>query len=56
MQLIFISLINFNVEMVVEKLPSAHTIEEERAEKLLCSRGKSFDNLPKDTQDLKQGL
>merc|ERR1719187_200100 len=40
--------------MVCRKLPSPVEMSQERVEKLMCSRTKRFDTLPKGTRDLKQ--
>lgn len=44
------------LEMVVEHLPSAANISEERAMKLMCSATHRFDSLPPQTQELKQAF
>lgn len=44
------------LEMVVEHLPSASNISEERAMKLMCSATHRFDSLPQQTQELKQAF
>lgn len=41
--------------MVCDKLPSPLDITAERVEKLLCTGAKTFDSLPQETQDLKEG-
>lgn len=44
------------LEMVVDHLPSASNISEERAVKLMCSATHRFDALPPQTQELKQAF
>ncbi|XP_071518926.1 elongation factor-like GTPase 1 [Panulirus ornatus] len=44
------------LEMVVEHLPSAADISEDRATKLMCSATQRFDSLPPETQKLKQAF
>ena len=45
----------FFSEMVCEKLPSPLEIIEERAEKLMCTKVRRFDSLPKESRNLKSG-
>ncbi|KAK8740714.1 hypothetical protein OTU49_002668 [Cherax quadricarinatus] len=44
------------LEMVVEHLPSAADMSEERATKLMCSATQRFDSLPPETQKLKKAF
>ena len=44
------------LEMVVDHLPCASNISEERAMKLMCSATHRFDSLPPQTQELKQAF
>lgn len=44
------------LEMVVDHLPTASNISEERAVKLMCSATHRFDALPPQTQELKQAF
>lgn len=41
--------------MVVDKLPSPRDMISERVEKLMCSGVRTFDSLPEETQNLKNG-
>lgn len=44
------------LDMVVDHLPSAASITEERAARLMCSATKRFDSLPQESQQLKQAF
>lgn len=44
------------LQMVVDHLPGASNISEERAVKLMCSATHRFDSLPPQTQELKQAF
>ncbi|KAG7178014.1 elongation factor-like GTPase 1 [Homarus americanus] len=44
------------LEMVVEHLPSAANMSEDRATKLMCSATQRFDSLPPETQKLKESF
>ncbi|KAK3863901.1 hypothetical protein Pcinc_030368 [Petrolisthes cinctipes] len=44
------------LDMVVVHLPSAASITEERAARLMCSATKRFDSLPQESQELKQAF
>ncbi|XP_045616084.1 elongation factor-like GTPase 1 [Procambarus clarkii] len=44
------------LEMVVEHLPSAANMSEDRATKLMCSATQRFDSLPPETQKLKEAF
>ncbi|KAK4328723.1 hypothetical protein Pmani_000876 [Petrolisthes manimaculis] len=44
------------LDMVVVHLPSAASITEERAARLMCSATKRFDSLPQESQKLKQAF
>jgi len=42
------------LRMVASQLPSPNQLDQDRAEKLICSRTKRFTSLPTETQDLRQ--
>lgn len=44
------------LDMVVEHIPSAANMSEDRATKLMCSATQRFDSLPPETQKLKQAF
>ena len=44
------------LDMCVDLLPSPLEITSEKVEHLICSKLKSFKHLPKQTQELKNGL
>lgn len=44
------------LDMIVETLPSPLEITSDKVEHLICNKLKPFKSLPKETQDLKNGL
>ena len=52
----FICFCSINVDMVCIKLPSPLEMTDVRAEKLMCSKTKTFDSLAEKTQHLKKAF
>lgn len=44
------------LEMIVEMLPSPLQISKDKVEHLICSNTKLFNNLPKETRSLENGI
>lgn len=44
------------LDMIVDMLPSPLQISSEKVEHLICSNIRHFNSLPKDTQQLKNGI